>query len=183
MDPSTQHNNADKEFSKPKSCMTNVPIQFSKANSLQSTPSTEQDVHSKHFATLDLPCYNRAFWVRRLKYQGPLKVCQILDCLGLRQSNERSSKRGRPKFDSQVITQLSDAVADIASKLPEDAEELISTAMNSVSLDKEVSGLLAKFGAMIWSKEKNRPWLLKASDGVKNYSKDLVYENLPDRAV
>jgi hypothetical protein len=130
-----------------------------------------------------LPTYDRKFWACRARDPSALPVASVLQSLGIKHANERARFGGITKFGVDGFARLVKAIKEVAADLPESKDELLDLAEDSNSLREEVAALLMRFGAEIWGGEKARPWLLKASDGMKEYPKDLVFEREEDKEV
>lgn len=133
-------------------------------------------------AVAALPTLDRAFWMRHSYNPAHLKIGVILRCLGLRQLNNGP---GKIAFQSNNATQLANAVAEAATKLPTVLEQLLDAASDYtyVPLQDEVAQIQHRFGEEIWGKTRQRTWLLQASEGTAEYQKDLAFEDAADRDV
>ncbi|KZM28401.1 uncharacterized protein EKO05_0004868 [Ascochyta rabiei] len=135
-------------------------------------------------AAAALPTYDRAFWKRYSNSPIYLKIGTIIRRLGLKQTN-LGPHPGRPVFDYDNVTQLAKAVIEVSAQLPTVLGELLdaATATGYASLHKHIEELLRHFGDKVWGAKQERTWLLQASDGEAEYSKDLVFESGTDRDI
>ncbi|KAJ4365969.1 hypothetical protein N0V95_000344 [Ascochyta clinopodiicola] len=135
-------------------------------------------------AAAALPTYDRTFWKRYSNSPIYLKIGTIIRRLGLKQIN-LGPHPGRPVFDYENVTQLAKAVTEVSTQLPRALEDLLdaATATGNTSLHKHIEELLRRFGNTIWGANQERTWLLQASDGEAEYSKDLVFESGTDRDI
>jgi hypothetical protein len=148
----------------------------SDANALQ-----ESSQYGDPTVAAALPELDRVWWTRLSYSPGLLQIGTVLRHLGLRQVPNAK----RIVFQYNNVIQLADAVADVLKELPADKEGLIDVAVNynKGGLDEDIALLLHRFGNEIWGAGKERPWLLRADEGVVEYSKDLVFGDAADQEV
>lgn len=129
-----------------------------------------------------LPMYDRAFWRRHSYNTAYLRMSTIICGLGLKQVN---TGPGKATFTHGIVTQLAAAVTEAAAKLPTTKEELLEAASDYdyTPLKEDVAHLLYRFGDEIWGAERERTWLLQASESKVGYHKDLVFEDVADQVV
>jgi hypothetical protein len=160
-------------------------------NTVQAPPLPHTIVKSEQHATLHFsmapkatlpPILDRIFWERRVRIpgEGGLILGKITDRLGLKRSR---GTRGPVSFTGDQVRQLADAVAVLASRLPNDATRLVEIALDMGLLVAITNYLLEQFGEKIWGTEKERPWLYEPSDGIEGYTCALRYANENDRTV
>lgn len=129
-----------------------------------------------------LPTHDRAFWQRFVSSPVLLKISAIVRGLGLRQLNTGT---GKVLFRYENTNQLADAVTDAAKRLPETSQGLVDAATdyNYAPLQEDIAQLFHRFGEEVWGADKERHWLLEASEGNPEYQRDLTYENDADKVV
>jgi hypothetical protein len=92
---------------------------------------------------------DRAFWQRRIRANpsSGLTVSQITDTLGLRRTHRG---RGPMTFPGTAAQELADAVAVLASRLPNDAERLVEIALDTGLLRSITDYLVDTYGERVW---------------------------------
>jgi hypothetical protein len=92
---------------------------------------------------------DRAFWQRRIRANPSSSptVSQVTDILGLRRTHRG---RGPMIFPGTAAQELADAVAVLASRLPNDAERLVDIALDTGLLRSITDYLVDTYGERIW---------------------------------
>jgi hypothetical protein len=107
-------------------------------------------------------------------------VRRIVRNLGLKcAKNNGSADRGRTTFDDVRVKELAAAVNSLKADLPPGTDKGSRLAF----LTQKTIEILEAHGQAVWGEHGTREWLLKASDGVNDYTKDRVYEDKADRQV
>jgi hypothetical protein len=118
----------------------------------------------------------RAYWKRRIRgFNTDFSASRIIERLGLKRKHPDGSRQ--ITFENDRVTELSAAIGAIMKRLPQDEVRLVDVAVDPSSLSADVEKVLAEFGETIWGTSKPGDWLLKASDGILNYPRDLVCTN------
>tara|TARA_R110002003_G_scaffold121_23_gene10834 strand:- start:445 stop:3300 length:2856 start_codon:yes stop_codon:yes gene_type:complete len=138
-----------------------------------SETSLTRGVDSKPPSTQDQPQRSEASTASPASPSIPaLPLSTLLAHLGL--SRTATFRFGVWRFSNAHVNGLANAVAAIADALaPADVDR-------PETLQPHIDALLDDFGKRIWGKDEEREWLVKASDGVQGYERDLVYEDRED---
>lgn len=124
----------------------------------------------------------RATWERRLRQpKADFNASTIIERLGLKRKDLDGS--GQIYLYGHKVKELSFAVGAVADRLPQDEAGLVDAAADPTVRNADVDKLLEQFGETIWHAGQPGDWLLKVSDGIKNYPRDLVYTNADHRNV
>jgi hypothetical protein len=108
-------------------------------------------------------------------------VRYYLRCLGLKYTVSQNSRYGKVCFDEVRVKELVATVISIKVELPPDrgAEK----SKRQEFLTQNANKILDTHGQVVWGEHQTSDWLWNASDGVEEYTKDLVFENEGDRQV
>lgn len=108
---------------------------------------------------------------------------ELIERLGLR-AKWSSNKRGKTNFESALVRELVQDMADIVNTLPKESDDLMKCLSEENSLRAEVNALLDKHGSRIWGRIGDREHLITANEpGVEEslYPRDLYVENEQDK--
>ncbi|KAJ4382086.1 hypothetical protein N0V86_002415 [Didymella sp. IMI 355093] len=122
-------------------------------------------------------------WVDIMKNRSKVRMHELIERLGLR-AKWSSNKRGKTNFESALVRELVQDMADIVMTLPKESDDLMNCLSEENSLRLEVDALLEKHGSRIWGRVGDREHLITANEpGVEEslYPRDLYVENEEDK--
>lgn len=122
-------------------------------------------------------------WVDIMKNRSKVRMHELIERLGLR-AKWSSNKRGKTNFESALVRELVQDMADIVNTLPKESDDLMKCLSEENSLRAEVNALLDKHGSRIWGRIGDREHLITANEpGVEEslYPRDLYVENEQDK--
>jgi hypothetical protein len=122
-------------------------------------------------------------WVDIMKNRSKVRMHELIERLGLR-AKWSSNKRGKTNFESALVRELVQDMADVVATLPKEPDDLVKLLSEDGSLNAEVDSLLDKHGSKIWGRAGDREHLIAANEpGVEEglYTRDLYFENAEDR--
>lgn len=122
-------------------------------------------------------------WVDIMKNRSKVRMHELIERLGLR-AKWSSNKRGKTNFESALVRELVQDMADIVNTLPKESDDLMKCLSEKNSLRPEVDALLDKHGSRIWGRVGDREHLITANEpGVEEslYPRDLYVENEEDK--
>jgi hypothetical protein len=122
-------------------------------------------------------------WIDIMKNRSKVRMHELIERLGLR-AKWSSNKRGKTNFESALVRELVQDMADIVATLPKEPDDLVKFLSEEGSLNAEVDSLLDKHGSKIWGRGGDREHLITANEpGVEDglYTRDLYFENAEDR--
>jgi hypothetical protein len=133
------------------------------------------------FEAAKFPITGRTFWERRVRMpqEGGLTIGNILNQLGLKRS---AGTRGASTFDNDDVSQLADAIARVANKLPKTRARLVDTAVSPYLLSTNIDELMKSFGEKIWAADEEKAWLMKPGEA-EGYTRELLYDHEKERAL
>jgi hypothetical protein len=122
-------------------------------------------------------------WLDIMKNRSKVRMHELIERLGLR-AKWSSNKRGKTNFESALVRELVQDMADVVATLPKEPEDLMKLLSEEGSLNSEVDCLLDKHGSKIWGRVGDREHLITANEpGLEDglYTRDLYFENAEDR--
>ena len=122
-------------------------------------------------------------WIDIMKNRSKVRMHELIERLGLR-AKWSSNKRGKTNFESALVRELVQDMADIVATLPKEPDDLVKLLSEDGSLNAEVDSLLDKHGSKIWGRVGDREHLIAANEpGVEDglYTRDLYFDNAEDR--
>jgi hypothetical protein len=122
-------------------------------------------------------------WIDIMKNRSKVRMHELIERLGLR-AKWSSNKRGKTNFESALVRELVQDMADIVMTLPKESDDLMNCLSEENSLRLEVDALLEKHGSRIWGRIGDREHLITANEpGVEEslYPRDLYVENEEDK--
>jgi hypothetical protein len=122
-------------------------------------------------------------WIDIMKNRSKVRMHELIERLGLR-AKWSSNKRGKTNFESALVRELVQDMADVVATLPKEPDDLVKLLSEDGSLRAEVDSLLDKHGNKIWGRAGDREHLIAANEpGVEDglYTRDLYFDNAEDR--
>ncbi|KAF1932937.1 uncharacterized protein M421DRAFT_416534 [Didymella exigua CBS 183.55] len=124
-------------------------------------------------------------WVDIMKNRSKVRMHELIERLGLR-AKWSSNKRGKTNFESALVRELVQDMADIVNTLPKESDDLMKCLSEEHSLRFEVDALLDKHGSRIWGRVGDREHLITANEpGVEEslYPRDLYVDSEEDKSL